>query len=200
MKSLDYYDQNAQDFVAQTLLVDMTEHYRRFLAGIANGSRILDAGSGSGRDAAYFSNAGYEVEAFDASIEMVASTRQNAGVPTKLMTFEAFEWEQPFDGIWACASLLHVRRQKLPKVLMRLTAALNANGLIYASFKLGAHEREVGGRYFNDVNKQQLEQVIRPGIGLEIEAVWTSADVRPERRSEAWLNCLLRKKITAHVR
>ena len=74
LSSSDYYDHNASAFVEQTLNVDMSESYGKFLRLLPTGGSVLDAGSGSGRDAAYFISQGYKVEAFDASAEMVVRT------------------------------------------------------------------------------------------------------------------------------
>ena len=53
--NIDYYEQNAEEFFASTVLVDMaTLHSRFFLAKIPSGGHILDAGCGSGRDAKAF--------------------------------------------------------------------------------------------------------------------------------------------------
>ena len=90
----------------------MSEARGRFLAAVPSRpdgpARILDAGSGSGRDTQAFRVSGHEVEAFDASPAMVSATQAHAAVPTRLMRFEDFAWEHSFEGIWACASLLHV--------------------------------------------------------------------------------------------
>ena len=46
----------------------------------------------------------------------------------------------PYDGVWANACLLHVRREDLPAVLGRLAEATRRGGLLYASFKEGDGE------------------------------------------------------------
>ena len=194
MTSNDYYDLNAAAFVEQTLNVDMSESYRKFLALLPAGGSILDAGSGSGRDAAYFISQGYQVEAFDASAEMVAATQFNAGIPAILMSFEEFAWDHQFDGIWACASLLHVKRIMLPVVLQRIAETLRDGGAMYASFKLGSDERNKAGRFFNDMDEALLADVLDKVSDLSLYRVWISSDVRPDRSSELWLNCLLLKR------
>jgi SAM-dependent methyltransferase len=93
----DYYEQNANAFIATTRDVDMSDARGRFLAVMplhqGSPARILDAGSGFGRDASAFRRLGHEVEACDASPAMVAATQKHAGVPTRLMRFEDFAWE-----------------------------------------------------------------------------------------------------------
>lgn len=111
----DYYELNANAFIATTRDVDMSDARGRFLAVMplrqSSPARILDAGSGSGRDALAFRRLGHNVEACDASPAMVAATQAHAGVPTRLMRFEDFVWEHPFEGIWACRPLSLWRRE-----------------------------------------------------------------------------------------
>lgn len=168
----------------------MQAHYERFLAHVPAGGRLLDAGSGSGRDAAWFKSRHYQVEAFDASPAMVQATRDYADVPTKLMRFEDFAWPYKFDGIWACASLLHVPRAVLPEVLARLLAHLQPEGVLYCSVKRGVEERLVEGRYFNDMERAQLSTIV-DATGGKLRDAWETQDVRPGRSDEGWLNALI---------
>ncbi len=195
MDSSRYYEQNAQAFVTQTVDVDMAAHRERFLAALPSDGTILDAGSGSGRDALAFAQAGYRVEAFDASPQMVAATQDLAGVPARIMRFETFTWEERFDGIWACASLLHVARADLAMALNRLAAALHPKGVIYASFKHGTEQHEKDGRYFNDMTPALFASVLDATRELAQSAIWISEDCRPDRQGEAWLNVLIERAI-----
>ena len=99
----NYYDSNANGFIATTRDVDMSDARERFLAAVparADGpARILDAGSGSGRDALAFRVSGYDVKAFDAAPAMVAATQAHSAVETRLMRFEDFAWEHSLEGI-----------------------------------------------------------------------------------------------------
>lgn len=64
---MNYYDIHAEEYFMQTFHVDMTDLYGRFLPGIPAGGWILDLGSGSGRDAVYFSKQGFKVTALEPS-------------------------------------------------------------------------------------------------------------------------------------
>ena len=191
--SQEYYNNNAQHFISDTIDVDMNTHYQRFLAHLNDGASILDAGCGSGRDSLAFKNMGYKVQAFDASSAMVEATRSLADVPVQKMTFQIAIFNTSFDGIWACASLLHVPRTELSTVLENLVSHLNVGGIIYASFKYGLDERQKGDRYFNDLTETSLIKHIDAASNLEIVEQWTSGDGRTGRSDEKWLNCLLRK-------
>lgn len=189
--SVEFYEKNAESFIAQTAEVEMAALYQRFCEGLPQGASVLDVGCGSGRDALAFSEMGYNVVAMDASEKMVDATRERAGVATYLMTFEDLKFDQSFDAIWACASLLHVRRNELAKALKRLSLHLVPNGILYASFKYGDGEREKGDRYFNDMNEQLLAEHLVEVPNLLSREVWVTQDQRSERGDERWLNCIL---------
>lgn len=130
--------------------------------------RVLDAGSGSGRDTLAFVNAGLRVDAFDGSSEMAARSAAWTGVPTKVMQFEKLNLQAGhYDGIWACASLLHVAREQLPEVMNQLQRALRPGGLLFASFKYGDGERKdvQDGREFTDMNEQRVAELLAAAPG-----------------------------------
>lgn len=197
LMSARFYDANAASFIAATAEVDMSDLYAPFLSQIPNGGSILDAGSGSGRDALAFQRLGYNVNAFDASPTMVAATAALAGVPVRQATFETFVADTAYDGIWACASLLHVARRDLPDVLHRLADALAPAGVLYASFKYGDAERIHQGRFFDDLDEAALAGIVSRVATLDLARVWITQDRRPGRSDECWLNSLLCRKAKA---
>ncbi|WP_295588405.1 bifunctional 2-polyprenyl-6-hydroxyphenol methylase/3-demethylubiquinol 3-O-methyltransferase UbiG [uncultured Lamprocystis sp.] len=187
-----YYRANAAAFFADTLGVDMAPLYARFLPLIpVGGQKILDAGCGSGRDTRAFLDRGYTVTAFDASAELAALAAAHVGQPVQVLRFQDLEWTQAFDGIWACASLLHVPATELPDVLSRLARALRPGGVLYASFKFGSGEREYHGRRFTDLDEAGLATLLSQVQGLTGLDTWTTGDRRPGRESERWFNALL---------
>jgi SAM-dependent methyltransferase len=143
--TLAYYEDQAEAFFAETVDVDMAPLYARFLARIPAGGHILDAGCGSGRDALAFRKLGYAVTAFEASPTLARLASNYCGLPVEVRRFQEIEWQDAFDGIWACASLLHVPPVELPEVLRRLGRALKTDGVLYVSFKYGSDERDHGG-------------------------------------------------------
>ncbi len=192
-----YYDHHAAAFLATTRDVDMSDARGRFLAVVPSpdigSARILDAGSGSGRDALAFRLLGYSVEAFDASPAMIAATQAHAGVPTRLMRFEDFAWEHPFEGIWACASLLHVTAADLPGVVERLAAHLAPGGALYLSFKFGTGERVKDGRRFTDLTAERLAALLEGCVAFGQPDIWQSRDGRPDRASDLWVNAVVNR-------
>ena len=63
----NYYESNAEHYAAETFSADMSEQYQSFLPLLKKRAKILDVGSGSGRDAYYFQRHGYEVTALEPS-------------------------------------------------------------------------------------------------------------------------------------
>ena len=193
--TLHYYQNHAQDFFDGTVNVDMTPLYEAFTQHLTHGARVLDAGCGSGRDAKAFHEMGYEVDAFDASSAMVTLAKQHTGLPVQLMTFSEIDGKAQYDGIWCCASLLHVPSSELPAVMQKLADALKPGGVWYVSFKYGNGERVQGERRFTDLDEEGLRMGISNITDVAITSLWVTKDYRHER-SERWLNGILHKKNT----
>jgi SAM-dependent methyltransferase len=113
------------------------------------------------------------------------------GLRVERLRFQDIDWCQRFDGIWACASLLHVPLAELPDALQRLARALRPGGLLYASFKYGRGERERGGRRFTDLDEAALSERLQWVPELATIEIWVTADRRVGREGERWLNVLL---------
>ena len=116
-KTLLYYEQNAENFIRETRNVDFSEVQELFLSKLEKGALILDFGCGSGRDTKYFSDRGYLVEAVDGSAEMCHAASRYTGIEVKQMLFQELEEYEKYDGIWACASILHLTHNELKEVL-----------------------------------------------------------------------------------
>lgn len=190
-KTLNYYNQNAQSFSDSTLKVDMSALYAEFLPLIPKHGHILDAGCGSARDAMYFKQQDFTVSAFDASPELAKLASNYLQQAVEIKTFQQLNCTNKYDGIWCCASLLHVPKVELPQVFLKLQNALKPNGVLYVSFKYGTQERVHNGREFTDLNEEGLTALITHHTELKILKQWQTVDQRPERESEVWLNALL---------
>ncbi|PHV69602.1 SAM-dependent methyltransferase [Sporanaerobium hydrogeniformans] len=185
----NYYNENAKAFFEGTVVADMSSNYTDFLAKLAKGSHILDAGCGSGRDAKNFKDLGYEVTAIDASESMCALASEYMHQPVEQLRFQDIDFKDVFDGIWASASLLHVPSEELPEVLERFYKALKAQGVLYASFKYGDFEGDRNGRYFHDLKEDKAKELFTKA-GFHVSKMWITSDVREDRRDEKWLNIL----------
>lgn len=125
--TLDYYNENANLYFEQTINADLDENYERFLSKIPNEAYLLDFGCGSGRDSKYFLEKGYLVRAIDGSKEMCKLASKYIGKEVDCMKFDELNEENTYDAIWACSSILHVEKERLPKILTKMIKALKPN-------------------------------------------------------------------------
>ena len=191
-KTLAFYNKNAKAFAEETAFVDFKETQDKFI-NILQGKRVLDFGCGAGRDSKYFVKAGLDVVAIDGSAELCQIAESYVGIPVQQMLFQELDDRSQYDGIWACSSILHLPKEELRSVLMKMLNALTDNGIIYTSFKYGEFEGERNGRYFTDFTYESFCEFIRDMKGIAIEEYWYTGDVRPGREDQKWLNLLLRK-------
>ena len=193
MQTLIYYNTNAENYVYETINVDFLETQERFLKHIPPHGRILDFGCGSGRDTKYFLEQGYHVDAMDGSVELCRLASEYTGINVKQMLFQDLEAQDIYDGIWACSSILHLPKDELFMVMQRMAAALKQEGIIYTSFKYGEFSGERNGRFFTDMTEDSFADFIQRSPNLKVEKQWITADARPGRSDEKWLNLILRK-------
>lgn len=191
--TLSYYNQNADAFIEGTQNADMTEQYRRFLKYLSPGCKLLDLGCGSGRDSVYFSSLGFRVTAMDGSEALCRRVKENHGIDVICIGFEDISFVAEFDAVWACASLLHVKKADMPGILMKVSGALKPGGILYASFKYGSTERVVNGRFFNDYTENDLDTLLTSENRLSLLEYWITEDVRPDRSGERWLNFVAKR-------
>lgn len=186
-----FYDRTAAAYVERTFHLDMSKTRRQLTRLLLPGARVLDAGCGSGRDALAFAQAGFEVDAFDASPEMVALARAHTGLDVACHTFEDVTALERYDGIWACASLVHLDDEGLLRALKRLMAALKVGGVIFMSLKKGEGLRFAeDGRVFNDFTLERLTEM-EPLRSLEL--LRFTQNLSTLNQSDVWLNAVFRK-------
>tara|TARA_X000001036_G_scaffold429440_1_gene460656 strand:- start:458 stop:1057 length:600 start_codon:yes stop_codon:yes gene_type:complete len=186
--TIQYYNENADAFVGRTVDIDMSNIYAKFTSLLPCAGKILDAGCGSGRDSRYFISQGFEVVAIDASEEMVKCASKLTGQDALQMKFEEVTFEDEFDGIWACASLLHIEKEQLVFNLNKLLNTLESGGVIYISLKESKSSVPDGGRHFSYYNESELNSIIVSQPHLELLDIWIE-----EQEDFKWVNVLARK-------
>ncbi len=191
--TIEYYNQRSEQFTSTTVDLEFSDIQDRFLKYLPEGSLILDYGCGAGRDSRYFIQKGYSVEAIDGSAEMVRIASKTAGIPVKQMLFGDLEETEKYDGIWACASILHVPFAQMADIYVRMHRALKENGILYVSYKYGDFEGLRNDRYFTDFTEEKFAAFLKTVPALTVLEQWVSSDARPGRSEEKWLNAVLRK-------
>ena len=192
-QTIDYYNKNSEKFYKNTVHIDLSELYPKFLRHIPDNGTILDLGCGSGRDSLYFLEKGYITSSVDASEEMVRLSSELTGQKTQYLRMQDIEFKNEFNGIWACASLLHIDKKLTESVFNILCNALRDDGVLYASYQYGKGISILEDRYYNNYDERSFAEVIENVNNLKILTYWITKDLRPDRIDEKWLNVILKK-------
>lgn len=188
----EYYEINAKRYAQETFSADMSEQYKRFLPLLREQARILDVGSGSGRDACYFQKKGYQVTALEPSKNLCREIRKVFSGEIVCSDIQSYQSDQRFDGIWACASFLHLQEKEVLCFFEKINSYLNDNGIVYLSGKNGIPTGEgKDGRYFLEFTEQLVERILTVNDRMKLEELWYSEDVSG-RKGFRWMNVTLK--------
>lgn len=188
----NYYESNAERYAAETISADMSEQYQRFLPLLKDGVKLLDVGSGSGRDACYFQKQGYQVTALEPSKNLCREIRKVFSGEIMCSDIQNYQPAERYDGIWACASLIHLQEEEVLQFFEKIDQYLDDNGIIYISGKNGISTGEVeDGRFFLEFTDRLVEKILTVNKQLKLEQLWYTEDVSG-RRGFRWLNVVLR--------
>ena len=192
-KILHFYRENADTYIEETKGLDMSQTLYRFLEYLPSKGHILDLGCGSGRDTIFFQQHGYRVTAMDAVPEIASICSRNIGQEVLVMSAQSMDARECYDGIWACASLLHIPEMELGDTLYRLNVALKPGGVCYMSFKKGQGERwDEKGRFFFDTTPDIIRQALCHIEKIDILDI--EEQIRPLRdKRQTWVNVFFRK-------
>ena len=194
--TLDYYDNNIENY-KQMWLNDFSENYNFeipdiFLSYLEESSHILDLGCGTGRDSKYFLDKGYHVTSIDGSKEMCKVAESLLNREVEQINFLDINYKNEFDGVFACASLLHLSNEDLLIVLKKISTALKQNGILYTCFKYGESTRIDNGRFYNDMTEEKFIDLCKNIEELKILRTWVTEQYKSDTK---FINFTIRKKV-----
>ena len=187
---MSYYNKHAKEYINNTKDVNMKEYYDIFESYLKLQDKILDVGFGSGRDSLYFVNKGYEVISIDPIKEFCDNAKDIGLSSVYQLSIEDIYYVNEFDGIWACASLLHLKSNKLVDVFNKCYKALKDKGVMYVSFKFGDFEGIIDDRYFTYLTEETFTNIINQ-TNFKIDKLWITEDKL--NRNVKWLNVIIIK-------
>lgn len=194
--TLNYYDDNIESY-KEMWLNDFSNNYNFeipdiFLSYLSVNSNILDLGCGTGRDSKYFIDKGYQVTSIDGSKEMCKLATTLLQKEVKQINFLDMNYKNEFDGIFACASLLHLSQEDLLIVLKKISNALKQNGILYTCFKYGENTRIDNGRFYNDITEEKFISLCNNVNELKILKSWITQQYKSDTK---FINFIIRKKV-----
>ncbi len=163
------YDREVTDFWKR-FPVRILDHF----AGSIRGKRVLDIGSGTGRDALILRRMGLRVTCLDASKSMIADTRK-LGFSSILCDMRKMRFpDGSFDGIWAYTSLIHLKRSEARKVLEGARNILKPEGILLLGFIEGnfrgywTKESMPGGKRYTEYYTDTAARRLMRGLGFRM--------------------------------
>ena len=151
LSTIDYYERNAERFWAGTRDHDVTQNYDAFLKSMTGDGpyKILDFGCGPGRDVASFQKLGHEPIGLDGTLKFVTMAADYTGSSVLHQDFTKLDLpSSAFDGVFANASLFHVPKNFITKVLHAIFETLTVDGILFSSNPIGTGEETFSdGRY-----------------------------------------------------
>lgn len=195
-KTLEHYNERATEFWNGTRNHDVKQNIEALLRHIRGTPPlcILDFGCGPGRDLVAFRALGHEPIGLEGSPPLAAMAREHSGCEVWEQDF--LELKLPscrFDGIFANASLFHVPRQELPRVLEELRAALKPDGVLFTSNPRGNNEEGWSrGRYGAYHDLESWRAFLKTAAFAELEYFYRPPGLPVER--QPWLASVWRKK------
>ncbi|MDM8533197.1 class I SAM-dependent methyltransferase [Clostridiaceae bacterium HSG29] len=193
MNNITYYNENYDKYISESFKADMSLLYNEFEKYLNVKDIILDLGCGSGRDSLYFHNKGYNVISLDGSIKIIEHLKIILKNEIVFSTFEEYKTDKKFDGIWACASLLHVKKESMEEILLKYIDLLSVNGIFFISFKLRDNNFSNNGRVFTCFTENSLKILLNKLLGIEIIKFIETKDVRKNRENEKWISVIIKR-------
>lgn len=198
--TLAFYESYAQEYFDRTVVADLKPLYDRFLPNVKPGGRILDLGSGSGRDLKVMRDRGFVPLGIDASPKLAKLATDFSGVTCLTMQFEDLDLPKGFDAAWACASLLHISKCRIPAILKNIRDLLTEDGIFFASVQLGDGEKLLpDGRFFAYYQLEEFSCLME-NARFKIQQSWVSKDSLSHRRSIDWINVVADKRDFPFIR
>lgn len=191
--TIDYYNRIADSYYWTTVGIDMSKLRNAFAAYLPSEARVIDLGCGSGRDVMAFGDMGHEASGLDASKELVELAKERLEVKASVGDMVTWRASEPYDGIWCCASLIHLNEEEKKRFFGNLQYNLKPGGVIYISVKEGIETgTDEEGVYTSNCTAEELKSFLN-GAGCEILETVVTEDAMG-RPGVKWLNVIAKKR------
>ena len=190
--TIKYYNDHADWYYWTTVAVDMDVMRKKFASFLPSEARVIDMGCGSGRDVLCFSDMGFDAVGLDASEELVKLAKERLEIKAFVGDMATYRTQDPYDGIWCCASLFHLDDEQKKKFFSNLNHNLKMDGVVYISVKEGIETGvDKDGRFYSNCTEEELVRALY-GAGCAVFDIYTTDDGMG-RDGVRWLNVFARK-------
>ena len=170
--------------------------YALFLS-LLPGKKILDLGSGPGRDSVVFKRRGYKPYCLDISEEMLKLCKKQ-NLPVMNMDMEKINLPpSSFDGVWSYTSLTTIPKIKVWKIVNALHKVLRKDGVLFLGLIEGNHEGwkspDKKYQFARYVSRYIPEEVLKK-IGEKFELVYFRKIDKKETKRNTYLNFIFKKR------
>ena len=195
--TLDDYNRNAEGFREGTRDHDVSQNIEALLRHIRGEApfTILDFGCGPGRDLATFTRLGHKAIGLDGAESFVAMARADSGCEVWRQDFLNLDLPAAhFDGIFANASLFHVPRQELPRVLGQLRDTLKPGSVLFSSNPRGENAEGWSGSRYGSWHDYESWKALLEEAGFDALEHYYRPTGLP-REQQPWLASVWRKRV-----
>lgn len=199
--TINSYDKTATEYYKIVSEFTLLPEIFEFIKLVKNDGRILDLGCGPGHHSKYLSNLDFKVTGIDLSSEMIKlAKREFTGLDFRVMDILDLDFEEnSFDGIWASASLLHINKNQLGLVLIKIKEILVENGVFYISLKQGEDseifiDNRYGGveKYYVYYHPEEIEKILKD-VGFNIIEIQPKGK-RTNYDTNSWIHIFCQNK------
>lgn len=159
-----WYNQNLERYL-QTGDVLLRGKLDSFLEHVPIGGKILDIGSGTGRDVDYFTRSGREAIGIDFSEKMIGHARSWALGDFHLLNMTDIDFEKgTFDGVWDSSALFtHNLPPKRSDILKKLYGITKGGGILGTiARKKRENEQKIVNMTYNTYSQEEIVAEILP--------------------------------------
>ncbi len=194
-KTTESYNKFAKNYVEYSFDTILQYQLTQFLSFL-KGKKVLDVGAGSGRDVQYLKEEGLTVTGIELSPEVIKETKKKTKLTIKEMDMRKLDFKDiSFDGIWCCASFLHLPKKDAEKTLKEFHRVLKETGIIYIGLKEGetegfepSHKLNNSDVYVSHYTQGEIEEKLRE-CNFEIITTYIENDAE----GISWINTFARK-------
>ncbi|MDE3022448.1 MAG: class I SAM-dependent methyltransferase [Pseudomonadota bacterium] len=197
-QTLDFYSQHSNSFHEKTRTHDVSQNITCLLESLEGTPPfiLLDFGCGPGRDLKTFKSLGHTAIGIDGCGEFVKMARAYSGCEVWQQDFLKLDLPlNYFNGVFANASLFHVPKQELSRILKELNATLKPQGVVFSSNPRGNneegwnqnrygvyHDLETWGAYMKESGFIEISHYYRPSNLSRDQQPWLASLWRSTRQ------------------